>query len=352
VRRSLTIASLCFAIGIAADASAPTAIAKLDLDSEPALVATTLAFVSEELIAIARYPGSNGTLSGTIITIALRDGKLRLVQGKSVALDRAALVGELHAASHGSILSKLTWTPQLLSSELRKVADIPIKVVIPPVHQADTVAEFRGMRDWKVYQLGPPLSLVRSGTGEVLSVSDDFVVFRGDRDVWIERIEGGAEGSFQVPPRSTCYGKVTILGKNRLLMTGCNHDQVIDFHGKELTQLPRRDGWGFRYGQALDGSRVLFDIYTRRISLLQRAYEFLESLVSLGMGPMIDSNGETIRVVDTTRGGICFELDSPDRLFGRPGEYHADISPSGRYVAVVTPSALSVYRLPSSCAVQ
>jgi hypothetical protein len=341
-------------VAIAADGSIPAPTASLAINSGPVVVTSTLAFVSENLIAIARYPGSNGTLSATIITVEMRDGSLRPLQKNSVSLDRAAVAGELYAAAHGGILSKLTITPQLLSGELKETAGVPLKItMMPPVHQAGVVADLQGftLRNWSLYRLGPPLSLVRSGTGEVLSVSDEFVVFRGDHEMRVERIDGTGEGSFQVPARSTCYERATILGRNRLLATDCkNEDRVVDFNGKELIRLPPRDGWGFRFGQSLDGNRVLFDNYTRRIPLLQSAHELLEALASLGMGPNIESKGEEIRVVDTITGSICFDLDSPSRLFGRAGEYHADISPSGLYVAVLKDDALSVYRLPNSCA--
>ena len=74
---------------------------------------------------------------------------------------------------------------------------------------------------------------------------------------------------------------------------------------------------------------MLFDNYTRTVPLSQRIAESIESVISLGMGPIITSNGETIRVVDTTTGKICFNLENRGQMFGNDGEYHADISPSG-----------------------
>jgi hypothetical protein len=327
-------------------------LAVLDLRNEPAAVATTLAFVSDGTIAISRYPGPGGRLTGTLLTAEFRDGKFGLQRRKMVDLDRPAMAGGLYAAAHGRILSKLTVPPQLLSGELREVSIIQInqiKVVIPPEHQANFVGEFEGFNSWKLHRLVPTLSLVRAGSGEVLSVTDEFIAVRGDQDVRIETIDGVLKGSFQVPSRSTCYGKVNILGQNRLLMTGCQKDSVVDFRGRELSRLPPREGWGFRFGQSLDGTRILFDNYTRRISFEQKVSEFLTDLITFGMGVPVESKGETIRVVDTRTAGICFELESPDHLFGRSGEYHADISPSGDYLALVTTEALSVYRIPSSC---
>jgi len=47
---------------------------------------------------------------------------------------------------------------------------------------------------------------------------------------------------------------------------------------------------------------------------------------------------------------VCFNLGSPEKLLGRVGGYHADLSPSGRLVAVSTLSDLAIYRLPETCA--
>ena len=351
--RSFTAVLLCSFTEIALAGVSGPPIAVLDLGSEAPAVATTLVFASDGTIAISRYPGSGGDLTGTILTAEFREGRLRLLQRKTIDLDRPAMVGGLYSAAHGGILSRLAVPPALFSGDLRDLLTIPInqiKVVIPPEHQASFVGSFEMYNTGKIYRLRPTLSLVRAGLGEVLSITDEFVAVRGDHDVRIEKIGGALEASFQVPPRSSCDGKVTILGQNRLLMTGCGTDLVVDFRGRELARLPQREGWGFRFGQALDGIRVLSDNYIRRTSLGQKVSEFFTDLITLGMGVPVESKGETIRVVDTITTGICFELESPDHLFGRPGEYHADISPSGEYVAIVTAATLSVYRLPHSCA--
>jgi len=194
---------------------------------------------------------------------------------------------------------------------------------------------------------------VRAGRGEILSVSDAFIVVRGDRDLL--RVEYSASGvlagSFQIPSRSVCGGTVTVLGTDRLMLTGCKGEaRVVDFNGRERVILPKADGWGIRYGVSADGRRVLSDNFSRRISTSQRNSEFIESVVSLGTGPNIESKGEEVRVADTKTGGVCFELDSPKRQFGVAGQYHADLSPSGRFVAVADGNELRVYMLPATCA--
>jgi hypothetical protein len=348
-RLSIAAALLCCAPAITAEAG-PKTIATLDLRNQfPAAISTTLVFANEETIAIAGYPGSDGSLSGTIALIEWRDGKLRPLQSKPIPLDRPAFTGELHVVSGGNIFSAVTATPQLLSRGLTGT-NVPIKGIYRVALRGDTAVAAAGFERWNMYALDSPLSPLRTGRGEVLSVSNDLIVITEDHRLLIEKVDGTVEGLLE--PQSACDEKAMLLGRNRLLMNGCNKDRVVDFKGKQLSSMPARDGWGFRQGLSLDGNRVLFDDYTRRISMLQRIHERFEDLISLGMGVPVESKGEEVRVVDTETGAICFDLDSPDHLFGRDGEYHADISPSGHYVAVVERTNLSLYGLPVSCAAQ
>jgi hypothetical protein len=350
----LLTALLCSGLAVAAERPAP--VATLDLNGQwPGPVATSLAFASEDTIAIARYSGSD-TVSRFIITIDWQGTKLQPLKSKSLPIyGGGGRFEHIYGVSNGRILSAVAPNPQLWSRDLNKLEDTPIKVLNPPTPQSGMAADWVNVNEWNLYRLGPSTSFVRAGRGEILSVSDAFIAVRGDRDLL--RIEdstsGVVAGSFQIPSRSVCAGTVTILGTDRLMLTGCKGEaRVLDFTGKERMVLPRGDGWGFRYGASADGGRVLFDNFTRRISTSQRISEFVESLVTLGMGPNIESKGEEIRVVDTKTGAICFDLDSPERQFGVAGQHHADLSPSGRYVAVVDASELRVYMLPASCAAQ
>jgi hypothetical protein len=356
MHRSTKLPLFAVLLAVAARAERPAPIATLDLNGQwPGAVATSLAFASEDTIAIARYPGSD-TVSRFIITIDWQNTKLRPLKSKSLAIyGRGGRFEHIYGVSKGRILSDAAPNPQLWDRNLNKLEDTPIGGFHLSTPRSGMAAEWVNINEWKLYRLGPPTSLIRAGRGEILSVSDAFIAVRGDRDLL--RVENSASGvlagSFQIPSRSVCAGTVTILGTDRLMLTGCKGEtRVFDFNGKERVILPKGDGWGIRYGVSADGGRVLFDTFTRRISTSQRISEFIESLVSLGMGPNIESKGEEVRVVDTKTGGVCFELDSPERQFGVAGQHHADLSPSGRFVAVVDGNELHVYVLPASCAVR
>ena len=341
----------------------PTPAAELDLRSlYPSEVRTTVAFVSEQEVVVFGRPGVAGTTySATIAAFGWRDGKLKLLQSRALRADSQVLFAEPFAATHGGVILVSPRHSELLSADVTTKAALPFQTLIPPVQQGNIVAANDRLTNWKLYRLVPQVELLREGDGRILSVSDDFVVIRRENEIRVEKIQGEKVGSFQVPPesvrmtsrttaaelQSSCVMRATIVSAGRLFLQGCGPDRIADFNGRELLRMPSPDGWGFRQGFSADGTRMLFDNYMRRISVLQKAEEAAESAVSLGMAPDQPSTGEMIRVVDTTNAMVCMDLDSPDRLFGMAGKYHADLSPSGRYVALVTSKSLSIYAIPA-----
>ena len=327
----------------------PIAIADLSFSGLPGkAVGATVAFVSEDLIVVGRHPGETGNFSGTLTAVQWRDGKLGFLKTRSISKYRSFVSG-LFPVGSGRFISSLEQPPELLSADLSTITEIQTKFVIPPVGGGNVAGDSHGFEHWNIYRIAPTRDLLRQGTGELLSLSKDLLVVRVNNEIQIERMTGQPLGSFAVPPRSTCYAKALLLGPNRLYLNGCGSGRVVDFSGKTTVEIPEPDGWGFRYGLTEDGRRILFDKYTRRISVLQRMAESVESLITFGMGPIVTSKGEIIRVVDTDVGKICFDLDSPSRKLGRDGEYHADISPSGHLIAVASADKLSFYGLPEGC---
>jgi hypothetical protein len=343
--RTVVVASSLCSCGRVNRSVEPSAIADLNFARS---VGATVAFMSEDVIAIGRNPGEMGALSGTLTAVQWREGTLAVLKTRPIPRYHGYF-GELFPVGHGSLISTLEEPPALLSADLAAVAEIQTKTVIPPVGGGMVAGDAHGFKNWNVYRLVPTRLLLRSGVGELLSLSDDLLVFRANDEIITEKVSGQRLGSFAVPARSACYAKAILLRPDRLYVNGCGQGRVVDFSGKTTVEIPEPDGWGFRYGLNEHGRRMLFDNYTRRIPFSQRMSESVESVLTLGMGPIVSSKGEIIRVVDTETGKICFDLDTPDHQFGRAGEYHADISPSGNFVAVVSNDKLSIYRVPSPC---
>jgi hypothetical protein len=330
----------------AKQAVAPIPIADLSFDGLPGdALSATIGFVSEDLIAIGRR---DSVFFGTVTAVQWSGGKLGVLKTRQIPDYRDFNAG-LFPADGGRFISSLTQPPELLSPDLSAITDILTKFIVAPVGGGNVAGDAHGWEHWNIYALTPARTLLKQGTGELLSLSDDLVVVRANDEIKIEKMTGQPLGSFAVPPLSTCYAKALLLGPNRLYLHGCGPGRVVDFSGKTVVAMPEPDGWGSRYGLTRDGHRMLFDHYTRRISTLQRIAESWERIITFNNGPIVTSKGEIVRVVDTYTGKICIDLDSPDRLFGRAGGYHADISPSGHVIAVASAEKLSIYPMPQVC---
>ncbi len=305
-----------------------------------------ITFASESVVGLIGVH-SGDLESRMLVSVDCSYGKLRLE--KSTPIQPYPLA-DLYGLSGGLFLLHSP-NVQLRSRDLQVIANVPIHVLLPPSLRGSLAGDLEGQQGWRLYRLGQQASFVRSGEGELLAASNEFLVLRSDRQLRImDAVTGLIAGGFSVPSRASgCAERVTALGPDRLLMTDCKNDRVVNFKGEPLTKLPPREGWGFRHEASADGSRVVFDDFTRKLTTWQRSVETIRSFLTLGMGPSVSSVGEDIRVVDTRNGATCLRIESPGRQMGRAGHYHADISPSGRFAAVVDGNLLSLYALPAEC---
>jgi hypothetical protein len=120
----------------------------------------------------------------------------------------------------------------------------------------------------------------------------------------------------------------------------------VNFSGKKITDIPRTPGWGLQHGWSADAQRMLFDHFTTSRPFLEHV---VDSVASVLVPVPEESNGERITVVDTATGRICFHVEGKKVQFGSAGETHADISPSGQFVGIATPSTLTIYAMPVTC---
>ncbi len=197
----------------------------------------------------------------------------------------------------------------------------------------------RSASAWRAFRVGSTLEQIGKGEGHLLSASDDALVSQVGRVIRVEAPGRGLLGSMPVGGGADS-SLAELAGSGRLYLPG--EKVIVDFGGRELLRLDPPKGWGFRHGWSADGGRLLFDRFTRRVSSGENVID------SVFGGPQ-PSNSETVTVISTRNGAVCFSLDSPGVLLGLAGSYHADISPSGRFVVVATLSNVSVYRLPNVC---
>jgi hypothetical protein len=318
-----------------------------ELDINPA---GTLTFLRERTVAVSICRNLRCYLE----TLDFGADKPRMIGG--IRTDAFQVIGTLFRAPDGDVIAG----NRVLDLKLREVSQIPKDAGTRRSYISTTGETFvkQDRNDWVVYKMERPRQRILWGAGTILSVSDDAVAYFEDGTVHIERMDGTTLGSFAAPQAKTLtFGSYSItpksiptlrfLGRDRLWSENSSDVKILDFNGKLIQTLERPDGWGFRIGQSSDGSRILYDRYTRHIPLAQKKIEESAAVAMAGGGDE-EPNGETVLVIDTRSGKHCFEWKSSTNLLVA-GQFHADIDPSGRLIAIMTPTTLNIYRLPEGC---
>lgn len=315
---------------------------------------STLAFISDDTLALLlcpHYLASNCQL----VVLQLSGGHIQVLAHMADVYSGT----NLFRAREGLVLTPKFYgrAARLYSRDLSTNEQIPDPGSISL--SGGTIAVWtkpsRSLQDsrWTIYRVRssplPVVEKIKEVAGHLQAVADDLLVMRVGDTIQTETMDGKVLGSFQVKPISKDQTAVEFAGKDRLYVATWHHDRIVDLNGKELVKLRAPDGWGFRHGWSKDGSRLLFDHYTRKVPLFQSVGEDILALGTLGVGAVDqDANGEAIRVLDTTTGTTCFDWKDPKHLIDA-GRYHADISPDGKLVAVVVGGTLTIYALPDSC---
>jgi hypothetical protein len=203
---------------------------------------------------------------------------------------------------------------------------------------------------WKLYQIGSQMELIREGKGSFRSVSDEVVVFQDGNLMRIETLHGTPLGSFSVKPEMKCYNVAYPLGTNRLYFDDCKKIRIVDFGGRELSELHPPNGWRAHQFWSRDGKRILFDNFDRKISIVRKSGEALLAIGTLGAGATDEQdNRQEVVVLDTSSGDSCFDWKRSFQEGSVELPQDAAISPSGEFVAIAAGGTLSVYRLPDVC---
>jgi hypothetical protein len=336
-------------VGHASNPIAPEPIATLDLSQLPEgttdTSAQSIAFVSDTSIAVSLCP--NGSPTGCSLSLLRRDGNtLRAYAASTSHFGRGR---SIHVSSAGQILI----TPFAASPAVLFTPDLTVTREVPNVFLASPSGNIGAeitKNGWKLYQIRSQNELIREGKGSFRSVSDEVVVFQEGNVMRIETLQGASLGSFSVKPEMKCYNVVYPLGTNRLYFDDCKKIRIVDFGGREQSELHPPNGGRDHQFWSRNGKRILFDNFDRKISIVRKSGEALLAIGTLGAGALDEQdNREEVRVLDTSSGDSCFDWKRsfPEGRVALPQD--ATISPSGEFVAIAADGTLSVYRLPDVC---
>lgn len=252
----------------------------------------------------------------------------------------------IHLTSEARVLT----TPFGKAPAILYSSDLSAANELPPVHYAsksgDTVAELT-QGGWNLYHLDSKLRLIRGGSGNLQSISDEVMVFRDGETIRTETLDGKTLGFFRAKPMCS----VQVAGHDSLFVSGCGKPRVVDYTGKQRLNFRQPNGWSISQSNwSADGKRVLFDVFSRRISVFRNAREVLVMFATLGLGVGDEQdNHEQVEVMDITTGSSCFDLRREFAENSESASQSAVLSPSGEFVAMVVGSTLSVYHLPAKC---
>lgn len=323
----------------------PQPIASLALSESPAYTQAQLGWVS-----VAFTSNTSIALGVCLRTYFAEKCSVILVRWENGLLQPFAQTQEfnsgtlLHAASDGRILGIRGLSPAVqYSADLSTARELPINLSRFSSPSGKTAAEWaRG--SWKLYRLTDKVELLREGTGNLQSLSDESVLIQDRKVMRVETLDGQRLGSFPMPPVADGYYASTgSLGNNKLYLDDCKSVRVVDFDGKTISEIHPRKGCSMGdTASSSDGSRILFDYTNRKVNGFRHIIENVQTVTTLGMIGPEDVNHEQVSVFDTASGKACFDWE---RSF--PLTYSqvrsAAISPSGTFVAIVADDRLSMY---------
>lgn len=310
----------------------------------------TVTFVSDDRVVLSVCHIQGDLQCPFLIKLQISNDALRPLARKeysggyvSLRVTEAAGVLALHSPWQGLPI-------EVFSPELNPIFQLPSSAKTS--QSGTTIGTQHRDHPWSLSRVCPSLSCVeemRHGTGELQAVSDDEIAISDRNSVRVETLQGKQLGGFKLHPR--CGIEMEFADKERIYLRDCDRDRIVDLNGKELASLKHPGSWGEdARGWSADGTRLLYDQRIRTVPRPQKFGETVEALLTLGMaGPEDRANGEKILVLDTNTGQKCFDWKDTKNLANLGIYPHAAISPSGKFVALVTEGQLNIYRLPQVC---
>jgi hypothetical protein len=297
-------------------------------------------FLSDDLIALLVRSGPLMHWTSRVFIVRRAGSELKLVASTNYDTEG----DRIYAVPGGRVLVVGAQQSYLYSQGLKERWAMPFRVLSSSFPRSEMAAEFKEA-GWTALRLAPTPQLVRAGAGQLLSISDEVTVSAVGASIQIETLDGRQVGSIPIGDSGRLRPMVRTAGPGALLLGYGLEERIVDYNGREIARLAPLEGWGFRYGWSDDGSRVLFDHFTRTLTFGMRVAELLTAWIGVPQ----EANGEVITVQDARKGRICFRMASPKGFFGQSAGYHGDLSPSGKWVAVATLAELSVFSVPESC---
>jgi hypothetical protein len=166
--------------------------------------AGTLTFLTEKVLAVSICRN----LRCNLVTFDLGSGKPRIIASRR---DEFPHYSSLFRTSDARVI--LDNVPNgtergaiIFDSQLREQVVIPKAVGIRQSHLSTTGETFvdQDVNGWVAYKMERPTQRLLTGTGRVLSVSDEAVAYVNEGTVHIDEIDGKPLGSFTVT--SGCVG--------------------------------------------------------------------------------------------------------------------------------------------------
>jgi hypothetical protein len=313
----------------------------------------TVAFLSDDRIALSVCHINGDFHCPLLIVLQVANGEFHPL-AKS---EHSRPFASLHMTTTGGVLLYpnfgLGLPIELFSAELVRKLEIPSNMSLSL--SGKTLGNNGPNNTWSVSRICSSLDCVEevgNGTGKLQAVSDDQIAILDAKTVRIETVAGKQVGSFNVQPK--CETEVELVDPKRIYLRTCGHDRVVDVNGNELLRFRHPGHWGAgRRRWSVDGTRLLYDQTFRSVSAVQNVGEIALAVVTLGVGVADEvDNSEVVWVVDTVSGHKCFDWKATKHLANMGVYPHAAISPSGKFVAVVSEGELRVYRLPDVCLAQ
>ena len=345
VVRWLPVALLLNAAASSTQQVQPRPVAKVELSellgdkTSTSELRGNVAFVSTDSIALWVAERSEAAAECTLFTMRWTNGQLQPAARTERVNCTRAPYKQLQGGPDGGIIAGV----RLFSSDLVRWRDLPSD--FDAVSQTGrTIASSMG-KSSVIYRLTPEPREIRTIPGSIRAMSDDDVVVRAGDAIRTETIDGHILGSFPLT-ELRCLPRVEIVNDEKLYVLDCGKHGFMDFRGKRLAWVRRLDGDLSYSGSGIGGHGLLLQMKTRKGSLLQNFRE----------GPDKPWNGVSVWVLDTTNAQSCFHwqspLANPEGEGGPPTSYSRAVSPTGEFVAIVTPTTLEVFRVPAPCGLE